>query len=300
MGGLRFKIADNDNFQHDDWGMAAPPWTSLRELEHASQEFENDLLQDQQALQWINMLIAPGASLGGARPKASVTDEYGHLWIAKFPSVKDTTNVAAWEMLVADLAQENNINVAHGIVKKFNNKYNTFLSKRFDRTAEGTRIHFASAMTLLGRTDGTDATTGASYMDLVQFIMEKGATPKADLEQLWRRIVFSIAIKNTDDHLRNHGFLLTDSGWQLSPAYDINPTYFGTGLSLNISEDDNSLDFELALSVAEYFRLSKSKAESIITQIKKSVSRWKTLADKYQIPRQEQEQMSLAFELAMG
>jgi len=300
MGGLRFKIADNDNFQHDDRGMAAPPWTSLRELEHASQEFENDLLQDQQALQWINMLIAPGASLGGARPKASVTDEYGHLWIAKFPSVQDTTNVAAWEMLVADLAQENNINVAHGIVKKFNNKYNTFLSKRFDRTAEGKRIHFASAMTLLGRTDGTDATTGASYMDLVQFIMEKGATPKADLEQLWRRIVFSIAIKNTDDHLRNHGFLLTDSGWQLSPAYDINPTYFGTGLSLNISEDDNSLDFELALSVAEYFRLSKSKAESIITQIKKSVSRWKTLADKYQIPRQEQEQMSLAFELAMG
>ncbi len=300
MGGLRFKIADNDNFQHDDKGMAAPPWTSLRELEHASQEFENDLLQDQQALQWINMLIAPGASLGGARPKASVTDEHGNLWIAKFPSVKDATNVAAWEMLVADLALENNINVAHGIVKKFSNKYNTFLSKRFDRTAEGKRIHFASAMTLLGRTDGTDATTGASYMDLVQFIMEKGATPKADLEQLWRRIVFSIAIKNTDDHLRNHGFLLTDSGWQLSPAYDINPTYFGTGLSLNISEDDNSLDFELALSVAEYFRLSKSKAESIITQIKKSVSRWQTLADKYQIPRQEQEQMSLAFELAMG
>ncbi len=135
---------------------------------------------------------------------------------------------------------------------------------------------------------------------LYNFIMEKGATPKADLEQLWRRIVFSIAIKNTDDHLRNHGFLLSDSGWQLSPAYDINPTYFGTGLSLNISEDDNSLDFELALSVAEYFRLSKPKAESIITQIKKSVSRWQTLADKYQIPRQEQEQMSLAFELAMG
>jgi serine/threonine-protein kinase HipA len=299
MGGLRFKIADNDNFQHDDRGMAAPPWTSLRELEHASQEFENDLLQDQQALQWINMLIAPGASLGGARPKASITDEQGHLWIAKFPSIKDTTNVGAWEMLVADLALENNINVAHGIVKKFNNKYNTFLSKRFDRTEGGRRIHFASAMTLLGRTDGADATTGASYMDLVQFIMEKGAMPNADLEQLWRRIVFSIAIKNTDDHLRNHGFLLTDSGWRLSPAYDINPTYFGTGLSLNISEDDNSLDFELALSVAEYFRLSRSKAEGILMQIKKTVSRWQTLADKYKIPRQEQEQMSLAFELAM-
>lgn len=299
MGGLRFKIAGNENFQHDDMGMAAPPWTSLRELEHASQEFENDLLQDQQALHWINMLIAPGASLGGARPKASITDEQGHLWIAKFPSIKDTTNVGAWEMLAADLALENNIHVAHGIVKKFNSKYNTFLSKRFDRTADGQRIHFASAMTLLGRTDGADATSGASYMDLVQFIMEKGAMPNTDLEQLWRRIVFSIAIKNTDDHLRNHGFLFTDAGWQLSPAYDINPTYFGTGLSLNISEDDNSLDFELALSVAEYFRLSKSKAEDIIMQIKKTVSKWHTLADKYQIPHQEQEQMSPAFELAM-
>lgn len=299
MGGLRFKIADKENFQHDDRGMAAPPWTSLRELEHASQEFENDLLQDQQALQWINMLIAPGASLGGARPKASITDEQGHLWIAKFPSIKDTTNVAAWEMLVADLALENSIHVAQSVVRKFNNKYHTFLSKRFDRTADGTRIHFASAMTLSGRTDGADATTGASYIDLVELIMEKGATPGADLEQLWRRIVFSIAIKNTDDHLRNHGFLLTDAGWKLSPAYDINPTYFGTGLSLNISEDDNSLDFELALSVAPYFRLSNSKAKDIIAQIKKTVRKWPALADKYQISRPEQEQMSPAFELAM-
>lgn len=300
MGGLRFKIAGNNNFQHDDRGMAAPPWASLRELEHASQEFENDLLQDQQALQWINMLIAPGASLGGARPKASITDEQGHLWIAKFPSIKDTTNVGAWEMLVADLALENHITVAKGIVKKFSNKYNTFLSKRFDRTADGTRIHFASAMALLDRTDGTDATTGVSYLDLVQFIMEKGAMPNADLEQLWRRIVFSIAVKNTDDHLRNHGFLLTDAGWRLSPAYDINPTHFGTGLSLNISEDDNSLDFELALSVVPYFRLSKSKAEDIITQIKKTVCKWPALADKYQISHQEQAQMSQAFELVMG
>jgi serine/threonine-protein kinase HipA len=299
MGGLRFKISGSDNFQHEDQGLAAPPWTSLRELEHASQEFENDKLQDQQALQWINMLIAPGASLGGSRPKASVTDEQGHLWIAKFPSVKDTTNVGAWEMLVADLAADNNINIAHGIVRKFNSKYDTFLSKRFDRTNDGNRLHFASAMTLLGKTDGADAMAGASYLDMVQFIMEKGATPNADLEQLWRRIVFSIATKNTDDHLRNHGFLLTEAGWQLSPAYDINPIHFGTGLSLNISDEDNSLDFDLALSVAGYFRLTDSQAKDIISQIKKTVRKWRKLADKFQIPRQEQEQMAAAFELAM-
>jgi serine/threonine-protein kinase HipA len=298
MGGLRFKISGSDNFQHEDQGLAAPPWTSLRELEHASLEFENDMLQDEQALQWINMLIAPGASLGGARPKASVTDEQGHLWIAKFPSVKDTTNVGAWEMLVAELAADNNINIAQSIIKKFNSKYNTFLSKRFDRTNDGNRLHFASAMTLLGKADGADAMTGVSYLDVVQFIMERGAAPNPDLEQLWRRIVFSIAIKNTDDHLRNHGFLLTESGWRLSPAYDINPVYFGTGLSLNISSDDNSLDFDLALSVAEYFRLTGSKARSIVTQAKETVSKWTALANKYQIPRQEQEQMSVAFELA--
>jgi serine/threonine-protein kinase HipA len=158
--------------------LAAPPWTSLRELEHASQEFEKDMLQDQQALQWINMLIAPGASLGGARPKASVTDEQGHLWIAKFPSIKDTTNVGAWEMLVADLASENGINIAQSEIKKFNSKYDTFLSKRFDRRNGGNRLHFASAMTLLGKTDGADAMSGTSYLDMVQFIMEKRRGPK--------------------------------------------------------------------------------------------------------------------------
>jgi len=298
MGGLRFKIPGNDHFQHDVQGLAAPPWTNLRELQHASLEFEKDMLQDQQALQWINLLIAPGASLGGARPKASVTDGQGNLWIAKFPSITDQTNVGAWEMIAADLALQNDIHIAHCEVKRFNSKFDTFLSKRFDRTGEGSRLHFASAMTLLGRTDGADATTGVSYLDLVQFIMEKGAAPGRDLEQLWRRIVFSIAVKNTDDHLRNHGFLLSGSGWLLSPAYDINPVHFGTGLSINISEDDNSLDFDLALSVADYFRLQPSKARDIITQTKKTVGKWPALADKYQIPRQEQEQMSAAFELA--
>lgn len=294
MGGLRFKIEGNDNFQHENKEFAAPPWTSLRELEHASMELEKEMLKDREALKWINMLIAPGASLGGARPKASVLDEKGHLWIAKFPSVKDTHDVGAWEILVNDMALKSGIQIAAGMVKKFNSNHHTYLSKRFDRASKGGRIHFASAMTLLGKSDGV---TGVSYLDLAEFIMQQGAVPDQDLEQLWRRILFSIAIKNTDDHLRNHGFLLTDTGWRLSPAYDINPIYFGTGLSLNISETDNSLDFDLARDVAKYFRLTDTQAKKITDEIKKVVKQWRKRADKYKIPSKEQDLMASAFEL---
>jgi serine/threonine-protein kinase HipA len=294
MGGLRFKVEGNDNFQHDKKGIAAPPWTSLRELEHASMELEKEMLKDREALKWINLLIAPGASLGGARPKASVLDEKGHLWIAKFPSVNDMHNVGVWEMLVNELAKRSGIQMAGGMIHKFNSKHHTYLSKRFDRAARGSRIHFASAMTLLGKSDGA---TGVSYLDLAGFIMQQGAAPDEDLEQLWRRIVFNMAIKNTDDHLRNHGFLLTDTGWRLSPAYDVNPVYYGTSLALNISETDNSLDFDNAREVARYFRLNNTQSTKIIDEIKKVVKQWRKLADKYAIPSKEQDLMESAFEL---
>lgn len=293
MGGLRFKVEGNENFQHEDKGLAAPPWTSIRELEQASLALEKEMLKDEQAIQWINMLIAPGASLGGARPKAGVLDEQGHLWIAKFPSVKDTHNVGAWEMLVNELAQQAGIHIADGMIRQYNSDHHTYLSKRFDRSDNGERIHFASAMTLLGQTDGA---TGVSYLQLAEFIMQKGANANSDLEQLWRRIVFYIAVSNTDDHLRNHGFLLTPQGWQLSPAYDINPVYFGTGLSLNISETDNSLSFELAREVAKYFRVTATQANTIITDTQKVVSKWSLLADKYKIPSGEKDLMAAAFE----
>jgi serine/threonine-protein kinase HipA len=294
IGGLRFKIDGNDNFQHDNKGYAAPPWTSLRELEHASMELENDMLKESEALKWINMLIAPGASLGGARPKASVSDEKSHLWIAKFPSVKDTHNVGAWEMVVNELASQAGIQMASGMVRQYNSGHLTYLSRRFDRTNNGARIHFASAMTLLGQTDGA---TGLSYLDLAEFIMKLGASPNSDLEQLWRRIVFYIAIKNTDDHLRNHGFLLSPTGWKLSPAYDVNPVYYGTGLSLNISETDNSLHFDIAREVAKYFRVKDSLAKETIEKTRQIVKQWKKLADKYKIPSKEQDLMSNAFEM---
>jgi serine/threonine-protein kinase HipA len=293
MGALRFKLGQDGPFLNDNRGLAAPPWTSLRALEFASLQLEGDTLKDDESLKWINMLIAPGASLGGARPKAGVTDEKGHLWIAKFPSVKDRTDIGAWEMVVNELAEKAGINIAKGTTKVYNGEQHTFLSRRFDRIDGGERIHFASAMTLLGQTDGA---IGTSYLQLAEFILQNGAAPNANLEELWRRIIFYIAVKNTDDHLRNHGFLLTPEGWTLSPAYDVNPVYFGTGLTLNISETDNALDWDLARSVAKYFRIKDKQATEIIAMTRATVSQWPKIASKYKIKRSEQELMAQAFE----
>ena len=296
MGGLRFKLNADGNFLNDDSKMAAPSWTSIRELEDASKKFEEDNLDDEDYLKWINLLLAPGSSIGGARPKASVSDPDGHLWIAKFPSVNNHKNIGAWEMVVNRLAVNAGINISVGDAKQFNNKYHTYLTKRFDRNDKGQRIHFASAMTLLGHNDGAGHEIGVSYLNIAEFIVKNGSNVNSDLEELWRRIVFYILVKNTDDHLRNHGFLLTPRGWRLSPAYDVNPVEYSTGLSLNISENDNALDLNLALSVAPYFRLDEKKANTIIEQIKNSVSNWRSVATDIGISRQEQDIMKSAFE----
>jgi len=295
MGALRFKETEKGPFLNDDKAMAAPPWASLRELEMASKKYEEDSLNDKESLKWINLLIAPGSSLGGARPKASVIDTKGHLWIAKFPSRKDDYDVGCWEMVANELAMSAGLNIAQGMVHRYNRDYHTFHTKRFDRTKKGERIHFASAMTLLGLMDGAGHEDGVSYLQLVEFLTKHGARTQHDLEELWRRIVFNICIKNTDDHLRNHGFLLAEGGWILSPAYDINPVSTGTGLSLNISENDNSLNLDLVLDVAGYFNLEKDKAAGIIRKIKKAVNNWRTVAKKYKIPKQDQDRMQEAF-----
>jgi serine/threonine-protein kinase HipA len=166
--------------------------------------------------QWL----LPHSLLGGARPKASVIDSHGDLWIAKFPSRNDDNDKGAWEIVVNELAKLSGLNIARGSVKKLNSKHHTFLSKRFDRYEKNKRIHFASAMTLLNYSDGQE---GASYLDLAKLLISDGANTNKDLAELWKRIVFNIYVKNTDDHLRNHGFLLTEKGWILSPAYDLNP-----------------------------------------------------------------------------
>ncbi|MCU0430179.1 MAG: HipA domain-containing protein [Cytophagaceae bacterium] len=298
MGGLRFKETIEGAFLSDNRELASPPWTSLRELEHASLQLEReDIVDDPDYLKWLNMLIAPGSSLGGARPKASVLDTKGHLWIAKFPSRNDNKDIGAWEMVVQELAVNANIKMAEAQVQTYNSAQHTFLTKRFDRTPNGDRIHFASAMTMLGYNDGTDHHDGVSYLELAEFILRNSAEVEKDLEQLWRRIVFSICVTNTDDHLRNHGFLLTKDGWRLSPAYDINPVETGTGLKLNISEDDNSLDIELAIEVAKHFRLTNTKAKEIVEEVISSVTNWKKIATKYRISRTEQELMSKAFRI---
>jgi serine/threonine-protein kinase HipA len=296
MGGLRFKM--EDKFLDDHHDFPAPPWTKLRELEHAASLIETDGESiDSEALK---ILLAPGSSLGGARPKANVLDPSSELWIAKFPSQNDLKDVGAWEFVTYELARACGVNMAEARLEKFQHRqYRTFLTKRFDRKKDK-RVHFASAMTLLQHQDGDDSTKGASYLEFVDFIIQHGAPAKVteSLEQLWRRIVFSIAVSNSDDHLRNHGFLLTKEGWELSPAYDINPNETAQGLSLNISLDDNALDFELALEVAEYFRVSKSKAKEIIDTVRKQIPNWKKLAAESGISRSEQERMATSFESA--
>ena len=300
MGGVRFKLSEDGPYINDQMKMATPPWTSLRELEHASLQLErDDAMNDPEYAQWLSVLIDPGSSLGGARPKASVIDDTGHLWIAKFPSSRDEKNAGAWEMVLHKLAKACGIHVSEARLQKFSGKHHTFLSKRFDRTDAQKRIHFASAMTLLGLQDGADHVEGVGYLDLVGFIMQHSPEAKEDLEQLWRRMAFNILVSNTDDHLRNHGFLLAPLGWRLSPAYDMNPNEMGTGLTLNISENSNEQDIALALETAHLYQLKSDRAESILKEMRREISNWRVLAKKFGIGNSEIEQTKRAFRLVV-
>ncbi len=257
MGGLRFKEHEGGEFLSNDRELAAPPWTSLRDLEYAVAQYEkNSDLLDEISLKWINQLIAPGSSLGGARPKADVIDTREKQWIAKFPSRKDDSDVGLWEMIVHELAIQAKMIVPNANIKKMGSAYHTYLSQRFDRTETNRRIHYASAMTLLQHTDGEDADNGVSYLELVYFIKSECANVSTNLEELFRRVLFSVCVSNTDDHLRNHGFIFMEEGWTLSPAFDINANETGTGLKLNIDEEDNSLDIDLVMRTAPYYLLS--------------------------------------------
>lgn len=297
MGAIRFKEDPDGPFLNDNKTLASPPWTSIRELEQISLKLEDDNAnEDPEYLKWLNILINPGSSLGGARPKASVVDDKKNLWIAKFPSKSDIKDIGGWEMVTNELARNSGLNVSISKIQKFSSKYYTFLTKRFDRTNTCERIHYASAMTMLGYVDGNNFQDGVSYLEIVDFLTRNGANIESDLKELWQRIVFNIFVSNTDDHLRNHGFILTEKGWILSPAFDINPNEGGAGLSLNISLDDNSLDLDLTLEVADYYRLTNENASKIIEDIKKSVTNWRSVANKYQLPRSEQELMAKVFE----
>ncbi|MBP2831794.1 type II toxin-antitoxin system HipA family toxin [Aquimarina sp. U1-2] len=293
MGALRYKTELDGPFLDNNAQNPTPPWSSLGDLQEAAKQLENDEQSDE-ILKWLAVLIAPGSSLGGARPKANIFDTQKHLWIAKFPSKTDTVDKALWEYLAYQLAIAAGIEMAESNVKKISGQHHTFLTKRFDRK-EGKRIHFASAMTMTGNTEETIKDASPNYLDIVDFIESYGVDVEANLHQLWRRIVFNIAISNTDDHLRNHGFILTDKGWVLSPAYDLNPSIEKDGLSLNIDMDDNALDFDLAKSVGEYFRLSESEMETILSEVFAVVKDWNSVAEAIGIKNSEMELMAGAF-----
>ena len=293
MGAIRFKTDKDGPFLSDDDKTPTPPWTSLRTLEEAARQFENDESGLEQ--QWVKQLIKPGSSLGGARPKATVRDTEGNLWIAKFPSKHDEFNVGAWEKVVHDLAKMCGLNVPESKLTNFSKCGSTFLVKRFDRDGDR-RIHFASAMTMLGKQDGASAADGTSYLDIVSFIKSNGAQPKKDLVELWKRIVFSMAVSNTDDHLRNHGFILTKNGWCLSPMYDVNPVPEGYELSLCVNEDDPTISIALAIETAPYFDINKQDAAVMAKEIVLTIrSNWEKTAEKYGFSRAAMERMRPAF-----
>ena len=287
MGGFRLKREMDGDFINVSPSLKIPPLTELRQLVLASQEVEkseeNDVLPEKK---WIAQLIQPGTSLGGARPKAGVLDDSGNLCIAKFPSRKDDYDTGLWEHFSHLLARKAGINAAQTKVLGGLGKYHTLLSKRFDRTDEGKRIHFASSMSLIGLRDGDNAQGGYGYLNIVDFILQSCCDVEKNLQELYRRVAFNICIGNSDDHFRNHGFLLTPRGWTLSPAYDMNPT-LNEYQSLLINESSNKADIRTLLESCESYMIKKEVAENIIRQVQAAVAGWENLAVLLQIPARE-------------
>lgn len=300
VGGLRFREEEDGDFLDNRSHLAAPPFVQLRELEAAVSALERDRDNTAPAgSDWLRMLIAPGGSLGGARPKATVIDPNGRLWIAKFPSLRDEHDVGAWELVVQTLARQCGLKVPESLARQFASPNHTYLVQRFDRTAQGRRCHSASAMTLTGHCDGDDADNGVSYLELARVLIDHGAQTSVDLRELWTRILFNVLVSNTDDHLRNHGFILDPGrGWRLSEAYDMNPVPRSSGLKLNISESDNARDVDLVLSVAHYFRVNDDDALAIMQHCVRVVRQWRKIATALKLTERDQDSMAPAFELA--
>lgn len=288
MGGLRFKERADGEYINTSPTLRIPPVADIRTLIHASQEIEqsedDDLLPEKR---WLTQLVHPGTSLGGARPKASVTDEEGALCVAKFPSRKDDYNVGLWEHFAHLLAREAGIHAAVTLPLKTDGRHHALLSRRFDRTQDGRRVHFASAMTLLGLTDGDNAQTGFGYIDIVDFILQHCTDVERNLQELLRRVAFNICIGNSDDHFRNHGFLLTPKGWTLAPAYDLNPTT-NRHQSLLISSSTNEADLHALLQAHEEYMLTEDTARTVINEVVAAMKRWPALATRLGLAQREQ------------
>lgn len=295
MGGFRFSEIIGGKFINCEDNLRVPPLTNVRELMRAAQEIEESeekhLLP---AKRWLVQLLHPGTSLGGARPKACVIDEECHLTVAKFPSRKDDYDVGLWEHFCHVMGRKAGLKVADTRVIN-SDKYHILLSKRFDRTSEGGRIHFASALTLLGLVDGDNASTGFGYTDIVDFIIRYGSNVECNLEELYRRVAFYIIVGNSDDHFRNHGFLLTRKGWELSPAYDINPT-LADNQSLLINGVTNESNLEVLLASAGDYMLSFDRAKSIIDDVKSVMKTWRTEAQRLGLPQRDIDMFASRFD----
>ena len=296
MGAFRFKESIDGDYINASEILRIPPLTDIRELIAASSEIEKS--EDENRLpemRWIAQLVQPGSSLGGARPKASVIDENKILYIAKFPSRKDDYDIGLWEHFSHLLAKKAGIHAAETRVIFTNDKYHTLLSRRFDRKEDGKRIHFASAMTLLGLNDGDNANTGHGYLDIVDFILQNCTNVEDNLQELYRRVAFNICIGNSDDHFRNHGFLLTAKGWTLSPAYDMNPT-LNEYQSLLINSSTNKSDLNELRDSCEEYMLQKHIAQQIISKVLNTVKYWHSLANRLGIIKTEQNMFYTIFE----
>lgn len=296
MGAFRFKNEKDGCFINAADILRIPPVANIRELIAASQEIE--LSEEKKILpekKWLIQLVNPGTSLGGARPKASVVNEAKQLCVAKFPSRNDLYDVGLWEHFAHIMAKSAGINCAETSVITAGNRYHTLLSKRFDRTESGKRIHFASAMTMLGLSDGQNASTSNGYLDIVDFIIQGCCDVEKNLQELFRRVAFNIMIGNGDDHFRNHGFLLTSKGWTLSPAYDLNPSLaLNQSLLINNYSAESSLDI-LYESCGDYM-LSTKTAMPIIESVKNAMSNWKQVASYVGLSQSERNLFNDRFE----
>lgn len=296
MGGIRYKVEGDNDYINASNKYQIPPIESLRALCDACNEVE--LAEERGEIpeqRWIDQLIDPGTSLGGARPKANVTDTDGYLYVAKFPSKKDLDNTELIEHFSHQLAQAAGINVAKTRTIKNSKDRDILLSQRFDRGIDGKRIHFASAMSLLGLEDGAGCSTGNGYLDIVDFILKGCTDVKQNLRELYRRVAFNIMFGNTDDHFRNHGFLLTAKGWTLSPAYDINPGA-KQNQSLLIDQFTEQSNINILLEACESYMLDRPEASLIIDEVRSAIRDWRKTATKLQISTQLLEQYSMRWD----
>jgi serine/threonine-protein kinase HipA len=294
LGALRFRRPPDANFLAHSDAMTVPPLSQVRELAAVAAAIDDDKreVSHEEEGRWLRQLVAPGSSLGGARPKAVVRDEAGHLCLAKFPARLDRYNVGAWEYVVNRLARQAGIAVPDARLLDLGPDGSTLLLRRFDRTASGARIPFASAMTLLGRRDGE---SGTSYLDIAEFLLRQGAQPADDTRELFKRVLFGVAVSNTDDHLRNHGMFLTPSGWTLAPAFDLNPNPEGGPHALLLDEVHDEGDLDTVMDAHRSFGVSAQDAKQAYADVVAAVRGWEAVAAEAGIGKRERERMGAAF-----